>query len=60
MKVFNATFNYFSYIVTVIFISGGNRSTKKNKAYLSQVADKLSHNAVSSTPRYEQGSNSQL
>jgi predicted permease len=43
--VFNATFNNISlsYIVMVILIGGGNRSTKKKTTELSQVTDKLYH-----------------
>jgi hypothetical protein len=53
---------YFSYIVVVNFIDGGNRSTWRKpltccKASLWQT---LSHNVVSSTPLHEQDSNSQL
>jgi hypothetical protein len=50
---------YFSYIVSVSFIGGGNLSTGTQKnTNLPQVADKLSHNVVSSTPCCEQVSNS--
>ena len=50
---------YFSYIVAFSFIGGGNLSTQKT-IDLPQATEKtLSHN-VSSTPHYEQDSNSQL
>ena len=34
---------YFSYIVAVSFIGGGNRSAQEKTTYLSQVTDKLYH-----------------
>ena len=47
--VFNGNF---SYIMTVSFIHGGNRSNQRKTTNLSQFTDKLlSHNVVSSTPR---------
>jgi len=63
---------YFSYIVAVSTSGGGNRSTRRNPptaaSYgLPQIKREywlhwqtLSHNVVSSTPRYERSSNSQL
>jgi hypothetical protein len=45
---------YFSHMVAVSFIIGGNRSTRKKTTDLST----LSHNFVSSTPRHERGSDS--
>ena len=57
--VFNATFNNISVIVfvhvTVSFIGGGNQSTRRKPPTL-----QISYNVVSSTPRYDWGSNSQL
>ena len=55
--VFNATFNNISvttytYIMVVSFIGG------ENPDYQTDLT--LSHNAVSSTPRHEHDSNSQL
>jgi hypothetical protein len=50
--VFNTIQQYFSYIVAVSFIGGGNTSTSEKTTDLPQVTDKhLSHNVVSSTPR---------
>jgi hypothetical protein len=44
VMVFNATFNKnFCYIVAVLFIGGGNRSTRNKTMDLSQVTDKLYH-----------------
>ena len=51
---------YFSYIMAVSFIGGGNRSTAENHQPVASYWQTLSHNVVSSTPRDEQGSNSQL
>jgi hypothetical protein len=48
---------YFSYIVAVSFIDEGNRSKPPTcRTSLKH----LIHNVVSSTPRYDRGSNSQL
>jgi len=41
--VYRHSQQYFSYIVTVSFIGGGNRSTRKKNTDLSQVTDKLDH-----------------
>ena len=43
--MFNATFNniYFSYIVSVSIIGGGNRSTRGKTTDMSKVTDKLYH-----------------
>ena len=47
--------------MAVSFIGGGNLSARRNPQKRSQVTDKLYHiNVASSTPRHEQGSNSQL
>ena len=56
--VLNVNFqNYFSYIVVVSFIGGGNRSiSRKPPTCLSQVTDELYHIML----YIEQGSNSQL
>jgi hypothetical protein len=43
---------YFSYMVAVSFIGGGNRSTRRKPLTY--------RNVVSSTPGHEQGTNSQL
>ena len=53
---------YFSYIMVVSFIGGGNQSTWKKTTDLSQVTDKLYHiiNVVSSTPSHERGWNLEL
>ena len=55
--VFNATFNNISVIifVAVSFIGGGNQSTRRKPPTL-----QISYNVVSSTPRHDWGSNSQL
>ena len=52
--VFNDTFNNFG---VIIFIVGGNRSTKKETTDMTQVTDTLSHKVVSSTPFHEWDSN---
>ena len=50
IMVVNATFKkYFSYIVAVSLISGGNRSTENHPPVVSYWQT-LSHNVVSSTP----------
>ena len=50
----------FSYIVAVSFIDGGNWSTQRNHRLVASHWQTVSHNVVSSTPRHERGSNSQL
>ena len=53
--VLNATFKNISVIfVTVSFIGGGNSSNRKKSL------PNLTHNVVSSTPRYERALNSYL
>ena len=42
---------YFSYIMTVSFIDGGNQGTRRKPTDLPQLT--LSHNVVSTTPHYE-------
>jgi len=49
---------YFSYIMAVSFIDGGNRRTRKNHRPVLSHLQALSHNVVPSTPRYERGLNS--
>jgi hypothetical protein len=44
---------YFSYFKAICFIGGGNRRNQRKPVA-------LSHNIISSTPRHERGSNSQL
>jgi hypothetical protein len=51
-----ASQRYFSYIVAVSFIGGGNR---KKTTGLPKVTDKFYQNIISSTPRHERDSNSQ-
>ena len=54
--VFNATFNnYFSYLVAVICIGGGNQSTRGIPQTCSKsLTDKqFTHSVVSSIPRHE-------
>ena len=46
--------------MAVSFIGEETRVPGEKTTDLSQVTDKLDHNDVSSTPRHEQGSNSQL
>jgi hypothetical protein len=46
-------YQYFSSIVAVNFICGGNRSTRRKPTDLLQVT----HKVVSSTPRHERDSN---
>ena len=48
---------YFSYIVAVSFIGGGNRSTRRK--HPTSHYKTLSHYVVSSTPPHERDSNSQ-
>jgi len=50
---------YFSYIVAVSFIGGVHAERHQPVASRWQTLS-ISHNVVSSTPRHEQGSNSQL
>ena len=50
---------YFSYIVAVSFIGGGNQSTRRNHRPVGSHWQTLSYNIVSSTPRHERASNSQ-
>ena len=56
IMLFNATFNTISAIVAVSFIDGGNRNTRRKP----RTCRKLLTNVVSSTPRHEWSSNSQL
>ena len=57
--VFNATFlSYFSYIVAISFIGGGNRSNAESHRPAASHWQTLSHNVVSSTPRHQRDSNS--
>ena len=51
---------YFSYIVAISFIGGGNRSTQTKPLTCRKSLITLSHNVVSSTPRHEWGLNSQF
>ena len=51
---------YFSYIVAVSFIGGGNQSTRRKPPTFRKSLSNLSHTAASSTLRYERGSYSQL
>ena len=51
---------YFSYIVPVSFIGGGNRSTQKKPPTFGKLLTNVSHNVVSSTPRHQPTSKSQL
>ena len=62
LRVLNAILKniYFSYIVAVSFTGGGNRSTRSKPLACRKSLTNLSHNAVSSTPCHEQGSNSQI
>jgi hypothetical protein len=46
--------------VAVSFIDGGNWSTQRNHRLVASHWQTVSHNVVSSTPRHERGSNSQL
>ena len=48
------------YIVAVSFIGGGNRSTWWKPPTCHKLLTNSSHNVVLSTPRHEQGSNSQF
>ena len=52
--VFNAT--YFSYIVAVSFIGGGNWNTQRERPICHKSLTNLSYNVVSCTPRHERGS----
>ena len=51
---------YFSYIVAVSFIGGGNWSIRRKPPTCRKSLTTLSHNVVSNTPTHERGSNSQL
>ena len=52
---------YFSYIVAFSFIGGGKTGVGgENNRSVTSHRHTLSHNVVSSTPRHERGSNSQL
>ena len=52
---------YFSYIVAVSFIGGGNRSTqRKTTEPVASYWQTWSHNVVLSTPGHQQDSNLQL
>ena len=51
---------YFSYIVAVSCIGGGNQSTRRKPPTCRKSLSNLSHTAASSTLRYERGSYSQL
>jgi hypothetical protein len=44
---------YFSYIVAISFIGGGNRSTRRKPLTCRKSLTTLSHTVVSRTPRYE-------
>jgi hypothetical protein len=46
--------------VAISFIGVGNRSTRRKPPTCRNPPTTLSHNVVSSTPRHEQDSNSQL
>ena len=52
---------YFSYIVAVSFIGGGNQSSwRKQPSCSKSLTNYISDNVVSSTPHHERDSNSQL
>ena len=51
---------YFSYIMAISFIGGGNRSTRENHLPVASHWQTLSHNVVSTSPCQELGSNSQM
>jgi len=59
---FNATFNNISVIniMVVSFIGRGKRNTRRKQSSTASPWQILSHKVVSSTPRHEQDSNSQL
>ena len=59
-SVLNHFQQYFGYIVEVSFIGGGRRSTGENHGSAASHWQILSHDIVSSKPRYERDSNSQL
>ena len=51
---------YLRYIVAVVSIDGGNRSTwRKPLTWRKRLTQTLSHTVISSTPRHKQDSNSQ-
>ena len=50
---------YFSYIVSISFLCEGNQN-RENHRPVARHYQILSHNVASSTPRHEQGLNSQL
>jgi len=58
--VFNSTFNNISVIWWRSVLLVEKTGVPEKTTDLSQVTDTLSHNVVSSTPRHERGSNSQL
>jgi len=51
---------YFSYIAAVSFIGGGNRVPRQTHRPAANHWQHVSHNVVSSIPRHERDSNSQL
>ena len=54
VSVFSKEFQqYFSYIMTISFIGGGNQSTQRNPPPATSHWHILLHNVVSSTPRHE-------
>jgi hypothetical protein len=52
-------YQYFSYIMAVSFIGGGNRSTQRKPLTCCRSVQSLSHTVVSSTPCHKWDSNSQ-
>jgi len=58
---FNVTFNNISLIMVGIIIGGGNQSTwRKPQTCCNSLTNFIIYNVASSTPRHEQGLNSQL
>ena len=51
---------YFSYIVAVSFIGGGNQSTRRKPTTRHKSLTNLAHNVASSTPCHQRDSSSQL
>ena len=51
VMIFNDTEQYFSYIVVVSVIGGGNRSTQRKPSTCLKLPTNSSHNVVSSTAR---------